>query len=203
MGLKPALIAQFRRPRGRLGALAGLIMAHRPSNRRRNAWAVELLAPAPGAQLLEIGVGPGLALERMLAAGATRVLGLDHSEVMLDQAARRCAAALADGRLELRLGGPEALRPDDPPFDGALMVNVVRFLPDRPAAFARLRAAIARGGRLVIVHQPRAERDGRAAADAMEAALAAELPAAGFAAVETHRLDGLGAPVVGVVAAAS
>ena len=35
--------AQFGRPTERLGLIAGLIMAHRSSNRRRNAWAVSLL----------------------------------------------------------------------------------------------------------------------------------------------------------------
>jgi ubiquinone/menaquinone biosynthesis C-methylase UbiE len=202
MGLKRALVAQFRRPTGRLGALAGWIMAHRPSNRRRNAWAIELLALAPGERVLELGSGPGLALERALAGATSFALGLDHSAVMLAQAARRSAAALADGRLALREGGPEALRLDDPPFDAAMMANVAQFLPDRPAAFARIRASLKPGGRIAIVHQPRIERDKAAAADAMEATLTRDLNAAGFADIAVRRLEGQGAPVIGVTARA-
>jgi ubiquinone/menaquinone biosynthesis C-methylase UbiE len=121
---------------------------------------------------------------------------------MLAQAARRAAAALANGRLELRQGGLEALRPDDAPFDAAMMANVAQFLPDRRSDFARIRAALRSGGRIAIVHQPRTERDKIAAADAMEAALAADLEAAGFIAVARHRLAGLGAPVIGLTARA-
>ena len=38
-----AVRAKFGRPTGLWGSAAGLLMAHRPSNRRRNAWAVSLL----------------------------------------------------------------------------------------------------------------------------------------------------------------
>ena len=53
---------QFERPHGALGALAGFVMSHRPSNRERNRWTVDLIAPARDARVLEIGCGPGLAL---------------------------------------------------------------------------------------------------------------------------------------------
>ena len=38
-----AVRTQFGRPTGLWGSAAGLLMAHRTSNRRRNAWAVSLL----------------------------------------------------------------------------------------------------------------------------------------------------------------
>ena len=37
--------AQFGRPTGLGGRMAGWVMAHRSSNRRRNAWAVSLSKP--------------------------------------------------------------------------------------------------------------------------------------------------------------
>jgi hypothetical protein len=53
------VFSQFGNPRGALGAVAGAVMAHRESNRRRNAWTVAQLAPAPTDHVLEIGyVGP-------------------------------------------------------------------------------------------------------------------------------------------------
>ena len=52
---------QFERPHGALGALAGFVMSHRPSNRERNRWTVDLIAPEarcsrPGNRLRS---GPG------------------------------------------------------------------------------------------------------------------------------------------------
>jgi SAM-dependent methyltransferase len=59
-------------------------------NHYMNQLAVEVLDVQPDDQVLEIGFGPGRAIE-MVAAGMTDgiVAGIDHSEVMLRQAARR------------------------------------------------------------------------------------------------------------------
>jgi ubiquinone/menaquinone biosynthesis C-methylase UbiE len=84
MTLKSTLMAQFRKPSGLLGALAGRTMAARSSNRFRNARTVELLQLTRDSRVLEIGCGPGLALARcaqIVTAG--RIVGLDHSGVMI------------------------------------------------------------------------------------------------------------------------
>lgn len=82
------VIGQFHHPRGRAGRAAGWEMAYRPSNRKRNRWAVSLLDVRPGEKVLEIGFGPGLAIaELSRRAGDTgHVHGIDHSDVMLRQA---------------------------------------------------------------------------------------------------------------------
>ena len=72
-----AVVSQFVRPHGFAGRLAGWEMALRPSNRKRNRWAVGLLDVQPQDHILEIGFGPGLAI-RELARRATDgfVLGI-------------------------------------------------------------------------------------------------------------------------------
>ena len=52
------LVGQFGRPTSAWGHVAGWIMAHRVSNRRRNRWTVDLLDLRPGERVLEIGFGP-------------------------------------------------------------------------------------------------------------------------------------------------
>jgi hypothetical protein len=42
-----AIINQFGHPRGVAGSVAGWVMAHRSSNRRRNGWVVSLLEVQP------------------------------------------------------------------------------------------------------------------------------------------------------------
>src|SRR5215207_3913775 len=89
------IISRFMDPRGLPGRPAGWEMALRPSNRKRDVWAVSLMDVQPSDRVLEIGFGPGIAI-RDLARRATRgqVVGTDRSEVMRAEAARRNAAAI-------------------------------------------------------------------------------------------------------------
>src|SRR5262245_25286223 len=155
MNLRQTLVRQFGRPEGKLGALAGWIMATRPSNRQRNLWAVELLDIAPGDRVLEIGCGPGLAVAAMARlATAGRVVGLDHSQVMIGQAQRRNRKAIQRGAVQLHLGGLDQLAALGGPFDRILAVNVLLFLADKEAALRALRDVTAPGGRIALAHQP-------------------------------------------------
>lgn len=187
--LRGALVRQFGRPTGILGGLAGQVMARRPSNRERNRRTLDLLALRPEDRVLEIGFGPGLALgwaaER---AHRGKVVGIDHSEVMLRQATRRNAAAIASGRVDLRLGSAEALPAFDAPFDKAYAVNVAMFWGDPVGTLSRLRTALVPGGTLALTFQPR--RRGATEEDALRAGerLAGALRAAGFAGVRTEVL---------------
>src|SRR5262245_22268635 len=96
---------QFERPHGALGALAGFIMSHRSSNKERNRWTVDLIAPHAKARVLEIGCGPGLALSLVCErAIGGKIVGLDHSPLMLAQAAKRNAHAIETRVLQLHLG---------------------------------------------------------------------------------------------------
>src|SRR5258706_580383 len=82
------VIGQGHHPRGAAGSVTGWVFAHRPSNRQRNGWVVSLLGVQPADRVLEIGFGPGLAVAELVRADAGHVYGIDHSGVMLRQAAR-------------------------------------------------------------------------------------------------------------------
>jgi hypothetical protein len=64
MNLTKEIIGQFKKPHGMLGVLAGAIMANRHSNIERNEWTLEQLTLKPSDRLLEIGFGPGIAIEK-------------------------------------------------------------------------------------------------------------------------------------------
>src|ERR671911_284188 len=119
--VEAAVRAQFGRPTGLWGHGAGLLMAHRSSNRRRNAWAASLLDVRPDDRVLEIGFGPGLAI-RELARLATEgyVCGIDHSELMLRRARGLNAEGLRRGVVDLRL---RSLPPGPPPLHEPVRKN--------------------------------------------------------------------------------
>lgn len=206
------LVGQFRQPRGPAGWLAGTIMANRPSNRRRNEWTVDLLELEPWHRVLEIGCGPGLALEacaKRLTEG--RVVGLDHSTLMIGQARRRLAAlvaarrgGIAAGRAELRLGGLADLPVQEQRFDRVFSVNLVPFLPDLDQAFKRLKElVIADGGLLATTFQPRSRPATRAKALEMADRIETAMHATGFVGIERHELPLAPAPAICVIGRSS
>jgi ubiquinone/menaquinone biosynthesis C-methylase UbiE len=181
--------AQFGRPTGLPGQIAGWIMAHRTSNRRRNAWAVSLLDVQRDDRVLEIGFGPGIAIRELArAAPAGYVYGLDHSAVMVRQAARRNADGVRRRRVELRLGSADSLPAFEAPVDKILAVNAALSLERPVELLVNLRRVLRIGGRIAIAFQPR----GPGAADEVAAAKGQELVAAlrdaGFSQVQLETL---------------
>lgn len=188
---KRYVVSQFGNPRGPLGSLAGFIMAHRESNRARNAWTVDLLNVSSGDRVLEIGSGPGLSL----AALAERtpgglVVGVDRSRTMLAQAERRNRRAVSEGRVVLQEGDIEhgiALS-RWAPFDRIALVNVVMFLKQPVDTLSRLRGLLREGGCIAITHQPRSPRATDQDAQRAGEAHAELLRSAGFTAVRLETL---------------
>lgn len=189
-------------PRGLPGHLVGWEMALRPSNRKRNAWAVSLMDVQPSDRVLEIGFGPGIAL-REIARRATRgqVLGIDRSAVMRAQAARRNAAAISAGRVSLTVASVEGLPAFERPFDRILAVNNMGMWSEPARRLKELAGLLRGGGLIAIVSQPRcpgatAETTAAAASQIVEA-----FQAAGLVAVRVETLD-LKPPVACVIGTA-
>jgi ubiquinone/menaquinone biosynthesis C-methylase UbiE len=203
MGLKElvrkAVVSQFMQPRGFWGWLVGWEMALRPSNRKRNSWAVGLLEVGPCDRVLEIGFGPGLAI-RELSRLATRgyVCGIDHSEEMVRQARRRNARAVRAGLVDLRLGSAEELPQFDQPFDKVLAVNNLGMWHDPDARLKELRRVIAPRGRIAIVSQPRCPGATAEITWLAERAIVERLERAGFTGVRSETLA-VSPPVVCVL----
>ncbi len=177
-------------PTGALGRLVGFVMATRPSNRERNRRTIELLQIRETDRVLEIGFGPGLAIE-MAARLARRgkVIGIDHSKIMLRRASRRNAAAIAAGRVELHLASAEAPPAFTEPFDKVMASNVHMFLEDPVNTLRRWLAVMRPGALIAITHQSRTR--GATDADSANGAerIAADLHAAGLADVQIETLE--------------
>jgi SAM-dependent methyltransferase len=198
-------LAQFHRPTGAVGHVAGWIMGRRSSNVARNRWAVQLLDVQQTDRVIELGCGPGVAITA-LAARAIRglVVGVDHSQVMIRQARRRNGAAIRAGRVRLIHLPVESLSVSDGPFDAALAVNTVGMWPDPTARLRELGRLLRPGGRIALVSQPRCSGATAALSAAAANELAGLLTEAGFEHLRTEMLglDPPAACVLGHVAPA-
>ncbi len=197
--LASAIRSQFMRPRGFAGWLAGWEMALRPSNRKRNTWAVGLLGVGPSDRILEIGFGPGIAI-RELSRRATHglVCGVDHSAIMVRQATRRNAAAVRAGRVDLRLGSAEQLPAFAERFDKVLVVNNLGTWREPVERLKEIHRRMRPGGRIAIASQPRCPGATGETTGAAGHEVTARLAAAGFTGIRSKLLP-LNPPVVCVL----
>jgi ubiquinone/menaquinone biosynthesis C-methylase UbiE len=130
----------FGRPKGILGRLGGMIMAR--VNRDAAAQVIELLNVRPNDKILEVGFGPGVAIQLLLQRLPTgAVAGVDQSQEMVRQ-----AAALRNRRADLRYGSAELLPFADQSFDKALAINSMQAWPDARAGLREIWRVLKNGG---------------------------------------------------------
>jgi len=139
------LMRMFGRPEGILGRLGGMIMAR--VNRGAAAQVIEMLDVRPDDKVLEVGFGPGVAIQLLLQRlPAGSVAGVDQSQEMVGQAAARNADALRNRRADLRYGSAERLPFADRTFDKALAINSMQAWPDARAGLQEIWRVLEPGG---------------------------------------------------------
>ena len=116
----------------------------------QRARVLDLLAPLPGEQVLDIGAGPGLlALDLARLVGEQgRVVGLDLAPAMVETAARRLSGLT---HAEVRLGDALALDLADGSFDAVVSTQVYEYVADMPRALSELHRVLRPGGRALIL----------------------------------------------------
>lgn len=117
-----------------------------------------LLALVPGGTaVLEIGLGTGGLLPGLVAR-ASRVIGVDHSPSMLEEARRRLALAGLAG-IELRLGEMGHLPLPDGEVGCAVANMVLHHAADPVAVLREIRRVLAPSGVVVLADLGRHERE--------------------------------------------
>lgn len=140
---------QAVQPHGPLGVAMGWFLAR--GNAAQNRATVEALEPPPGGSVLEIGFGPGHALE-MLSRKAPLglIAGADHSALMVATARKRLEPRRGPAALDLRLAEADALPFADEAFDLVYAVNSYHQWPDKEAALAEIAGVLKPGGEVVL-----------------------------------------------------
>ena len=117
------------------------------SGRRRAVDAVNAL---PGRDVLEVGVGTGLALPHYMPD--KRVTGIDLSAEMLDRARRRVKREALGNVAALKELDAEATGFPDDQFDIAVAMFVASVVPNPRRLLAEMRRVVKPGGTLLFVN---------------------------------------------------
>lgn len=148
---KKQIIEIYRKRAGNYDWTANLyyLLGYREVHYRR--LAVRSLGLSPGDSVLELGCGTGLNFShlRNQAREQGRIIGLDLTDAMLDQARRR-AEENAWENVELIHG--DMVEIDYPsPLDGVISTFALSLVPDIQRAVHKAHGVLRPGGRLVIL----------------------------------------------------
>lgn len=121
-----------------------------PEVARQRLRTLEVLGPARGEHVLDIGCGPGLlAHDLALEVGpGGRVIGIDTSPSMLALARARCESL---PQVELIHGDAVDLPAGDASVDAVTCTQVLLYVEDVERAVASMQRVLKPGGRVVIV----------------------------------------------------
>jgi len=139
-----AVRAAYRRWAGVYDSLFGAVSA---AARKRAVAAVNAL---PGQDVLEVGVGTGLALPHYVSG--KRVTGIDLSTEMLDRARTRVARLGLANVQALHEQDAEATGFADDQFDIAVAMFVASVVPNPRRLLAEMRRVVRPGGQLLFVN---------------------------------------------------
>jgi SAM-dependent methyltransferase len=147
------LNGQYRRPTGIIGRWVGGKMADQ--HRSENLWTVEHLNVQPSDKLLEVGFGPGFAIQEIVPLLTTgSIAGVDFSKTMVSAAKRRNTKAVYAGQVDVHYGEVTNLPFAENSFDKVFSINSIYFWMDPLTAFKELYRVLKPSGLLSITFLP-------------------------------------------------
>jgi ubiquinone/menaquinone biosynthesis C-methylase UbiE len=119
--------------------------------RRELRAMVDALHLSPGQTIADLGCGRGGPGQWVARAIGASLVGIDFSEVALDQARARARRTGIQAMVSYQLGRFDATGLGDSSFDGAISIDVIWAIPDKPAGFAETARILKPGGRFVFI----------------------------------------------------
>lgn len=148
----PLLMNDFEKPDGFLGEIAAQYMTAEYLS--VNMWAVHTLDVQPTDKVLEVGFGPGVAIQEMTKrVPNSHIVGIDYSELMLARAKERNLQAIQEGRVDLMYGNVSDLPSFDVTFDKIIAINNIMYWSNRVDSLQGLRKTLKPGGPILVILQ--------------------------------------------------
>ncbi|HEU4543105.1 MAG TPA: class I SAM-dependent methyltransferase [Jiangellaceae bacterium] len=130
------------------GAISARIYRLLNRNPESNRIVVDLLGLTPEDRALEVGCGPGAAIEHAAKRiGPDRVAAVEPSSTFVDMARKRVPGA------DIRIGSATDIPFDDGRFSVIWSIASMHHWPERDAGLAAQTAKLAPGGRLVVAER--------------------------------------------------
>ncbi|WP_407424351.1 class I SAM-dependent methyltransferase [Methanobrevibacter sp.] len=155
--LDDELLINARRPEGELGVE---LLNHMNENHEGLArWSVSHLDISKEDVILDIGCGGGVNVSRFLKMSENRVIGLDYSEVAVEESIKLNKSAIEGGRCEIIQGSVSDLPFEDSTFDIATAFETVYFWPDFVNDLKEVRRVLKDGGIIFIANEALPKED--------------------------------------------
>ncbi|WP_437302312.1 class I SAM-dependent methyltransferase [Sorangium sp. So ce388] len=118
-------------------------------NQDVNDLTLEFLDIQPHHHVLDLGFGGGLTFPILLGKlKGGKLYGLEMSRTMVEQAAKKYARNIGDGKLEVKEGVVDRMGFGDGQFDRILTVNTVYFWPNLGTGFKEIARVLKPGGKV-------------------------------------------------------
>jgi len=125
------------------------------SNEPEARWTIDLLNIQPDTRVLEIGFGPGVAIQHAAQQAVQgHVSGIDYSETMVQVARKRNASTIRNGLVDLTHGDVRSLPYGDEEFDRAFTIHCIYFWADPTACLREIQRVLRANGVLAITILP-------------------------------------------------
>ncbi|WP_370294601.1 class I SAM-dependent methyltransferase [Rossellomorea marisflavi] len=140
---------QLRQPKGLLSKLIGIYMQR--GNDSINRWTTDLLEIKKDDVLLEVGIGNGTTLNRIVAnTKIEKIFGLDLSDEMIKQAKKLNKKYIEDGIVVLQKGNIISLPYKDSIFDKVFSVHTLYFWTDINQGVSEVHRVLKPGGKFCL-----------------------------------------------------
>ncbi len=147
------IAGHLRKPEGEEGANVGELM--NIGNRTINEDTMRLLHLRANDRVLEVGMGNGHFVERILgAADGVTYAGCDYSDVMVKEAEKRNKASINAGVASFHCGSAVDMPYRNTEFDLIFTVNTIYFWDEPEAVLREFKRVLKPNGRLMIAFRP-------------------------------------------------
>lgn len=177
--------AHFKKPKGIIGRLAGKKMAM--ENKTLNKWTLKQLKIRSEKKMLEVGFGPGYAMDSILKRyPSVHLDGVDVSRAMKEEATHRIKPDPGRENVQLLVGDIGQIALQRKHYDLVFSVNNYTLWDDKVAGLDNIYAAMASKGKVAITMQPRHEDENENKAERFAKEIQEGLKQVGFQRIKTR-----------------
>lgn len=148
-----SVAAQLRKPQGEWAERIAEFMS--AGNGLLIQRTLDVVAPADGDSILEIGMGNGAFVKELINKATIKYCGCDYSEDMVALATKNNQDLVDNGKAAFVHADAANIPFADDSFDKIFSINTIYFWDDAPAIIAEIKRVLKNDGKLIIGMRPK------------------------------------------------